>query len=240
MLVDFCLPAKDEDLILKANALRLFNYLKNQALNYTWRIVILVNGSTDESFNIAANLEKEYPKHFRAINYTLGGKSRALKEYFKISEADILAFMDIDLAVALEDIQDLINPIFENKADLVIGSRLLKESRTGRSPLREFNSHNYNRLSRLLFKNKVTDLQCGFKACTKKLFITISPYLRDDKWFFDAEMIMLSLKFNYRLKEIPVDWEENRFYERISKVRKAEAWYFVKKLFELKKYLKNI
>jgi len=240
MLIDFCLPVKDEECILLDNSLRLFKYLNNLNLDCNWRIVILVNGSTDKSFSIAGDLEKDHPHHFRAINYKLGGKSRSLKEYFKISEADILVFMDIDLAVTLNDIPALINPILQDQADIVIGSRLLPSSKTGRSALRELSSHNYNRLARLVMRNNISDLQCGFKAFKKSLFKKLEPYFQDDKWFFDAELIMLSLKFNYRLKQIPVDWLENRFFERTSKVKNSEAWYFVKELFALKKRLKKI
>lgn len=240
MLIDFCLPAKNEEGILLANAQRLFNYLGKLELKHDWRIVFLINGSTDKSFDIANNLQKNDPRHLLAVNYQIGGKSLALKEYFKISEADILVFMDIDLAVSLEDIPGLINPLLEDQADLVIGSRLLPESKTGRSALREMSSHNYNRLARLVFRNKVSDLQCGFKALKKSLFKRLEPYFQDNRWFFDAELIILSLKFNYRLKQIPVDWLENRFFERTSKVKNSEAWYFVKELFALKKRLKKI
>lgn len=240
MLVDFCLPIKDEEIILKANALRLYNFLISWPVNCRWRIVILVNGSTDASFQIAKNLVRDYPAAFKAVNYTRGGKSLALKKYFESSEADILSFMDMDLAIDLKNIPDLINPLINNEADLVIGSRLLPKSQTGRSALRESSSHNFNRLARLLFNNKVTDLQCGFKAFKKNLFSHLQQYFQDDRWFFDAELIFLTLKFKYLLKEIPVNWQDNRFYNRPSKVRKSEAWYFVKKLFEFKKYLEKI
>lgn len=240
MLVDFCLPAKDEEEILEANALRLYDYLNSLQPNYNWRLVILINGSSDNSYAIAQDLVERYPNSFKALNYEAGGKSRTLKQYFPESEADILAFLDIDLAVAPKDIPNLINPLLANQADLVIGSRFLKTAKTSRSALRELSSHNYNRLARLIFKNKITDLQCGFKAFKKEVFQNLEPYFQDNRWFFDAELIMLALKFGYKIQEIPVSWEENRFFKRLSKVKKGEAWYFVKRLLELKKYLNTL
>ncbi len=240
MLIDFCLPAKNEVDIIAANARRLFGYLNELRLSCDWRIIILINGSTDNSFNIAASLEEECPRHFRAINYQEGGKSKSLKKYFANSEADILVFMDMDLAVALEDIPALINPVLEDRVDIVIGSRLLPGSKTGRSALRDFSSRSYNLLAQLVLRNNITDLQCGFKAFKKSLFKHLEPYFQDDRWFFDAELITLSLKFNYRLKQIPVDWLENRYFKRVSKVKNSEAWYFIKELFALKKRLKRI
>lgn len=240
MLVDFCLPVKNEEDILEAHALKLYNYLKSKEINYDWRIIIIVNGSNDNSLKIAQDLESRYPTNFKYKNILSGGKGLALKEYFKESQADILAFMDIDLAVTLDSLPDLINPILSGETDLVAGSRLLPESKINRSPLREFGSTNYNRLSRRLFKNNLTDLQCGFKAFTKDLYRDLAKYLRDDKWFLDTELMILAKHFGYKIKEIPVDWQENRYRKRISKVKKTEAYVFVKKLLKLKKHLKQI
>lgn len=240
MLVDFCLPVKDEELILEANALKIYNYLNSQDTTYSWRIVIIVNGSTDKTYEISEELERRYPNKFKTKQIERGGKSFALKEYFKESEADILSFMDIDLAVSLDSITDLIEPILNNQADLVIGSRLLSDSRIDRSSLREFGSKNYNRLSRILFKNNIRDLQCGFKAFKKDVYIKIENLLRDDKWFFDTELVILTGYFSYKIKEIPVDWKESRFFKRKSKVRKIEAYHFVKKLISFKKYVKKL
>jgi len=240
MLVDFCLPVKDEELILEANALKIYEHLNSQDTNYDWRIVIIVNGSKDSSYQIAQELEKKFPNFFKAKNIERGGKSLALKEYFKESCADILSFMDIDLAVSLNSVIDLIDPILKNQADLVIGSRLLPDSRIDRSNLREFGSKNYNRLSRILFKNNIRDLQCGFKAFKKEVYSKIENLLQDDKWFFDTELVILADYFGYKIKEIPVDWKESRYFERESKVRKIEAYHFVKKLLNFKKYVESL
>lgn len=240
MLIDFCLPVKDEELILEANALKIYNYLNSKNTDYTWSIVIIVNGSSDKSFKVAKKLENDYPGRFKAKNIERGGKGLALKDYFRESRADILSFMDIDLAVSLESLPDLINPILKNEADLVIGSRLLPESKIARSSLREFGSRNYNRLSRIMFRNNISDLQCGFKAFKKEVFLKIENLLRDDKWFLDTELVILTDYFGYKIKEIPVDWEESRYFERKSKVRKIEAYHFVKKLISFKKYVKNL
>ncbi len=240
MLVDFCLPVKDEEIILEANAIKIYNHLNSQEVEYDWRIVILVNGSTDKSYEIGKELEKIYQDKFKATNIERGGKSLALKEYFRESDADILAFMDIDLAVSLDSITGLITPIIHGQADLVIGSRLLPDSKIDRSNLREFGSKNYNRLSRIIFKNDIRDLQCGFKAFKKELYLKIENLLQDDKWFFDTELVIFADYFGYRIKEIPVDWKESRYFERESKVRKIEAYHFVKKLLNFKKYVKSL
>lgn len=240
MLIDFCFPVKNEEDILELNASRFYEYLKSLQANYDWRIVIIVNGSSDNTLAIAQDLELKYRPYIKYKHIQASGKSLALKQYFEESDADILAFSDIDLAVSLDHIPDLIQPLINKEAQLVAGSRLMAGSNTSRSPLREFSSRNYNHLSRLLFKNELTDLQCGFKAFPKNLYRELAPYFYDDKWFFDAELMIFAKHFGYTVKELPVDWRENRYRDRISKVKKREALVFVKKLFQLKKRLKRM
>ena len=240
MLVDFCLPVKNEELILSGNCQRIFSYLKDLNPTYNWRLVILINGSNDNSYQIALKFTELYPNNCLAFNYPFSGKSAAIKKYFSDSQADILAFMDADLAVSLLDIPKLINPILKNEADLVIGSRFKKKSLTKRPLLDSIRSRAYNFLAHLFLGIKVSDLQCGFKALKKDLFNSLKNYLKDDKWFFDTELISLSIKFNYRLQEIPVNWMENRFYRRKSQVKKSEPFKFFLKLLKFKKYLNEI
>ena len=240
MLLDICLPIKDEELILEDNALRLHSYLDSLTLDHDWRIVLIVNGSSDKTYEIAEKLKKTDETHFEVINIVSSGKGLALKTYFKESRADILSFMDSDLSVSLEDIPSLIEPILENEVDIVIGSRLLPGSKTSRSKIRDFTSRQYNKLSDYLFGHGLKDLQCGFKAFKNNVFQDLHFLLRDDKWFFDTEFVILAHYFKYKIKEIPVDWQENRYHERKSKVKNIEAYRFVKKLFEFKRYLKTI
>lgn len=239
MLVQFCLPIYNEEKILAKNVLKLFDYLKNSKdSNFSWQIVLIINGSRDKSLAIAKGLEAKHQKEIKAINILEPGKGNALKIYSKKSQADILVYMDIDLAVTLKNIPNLINPIIENKYDLVIGSRLLKESKIERSFLRELSSQIYSFLARRILGLEIKDFQCGFKAIKQGVFSEIAPYIESKKWFFDTELIAYADKLKFRIKEIPVDWEENRYDERESKVRVIrDSISFLINLIKLKKRL---
>ncbi len=239
MLVEFCLPAYNEEKILTKNTLKLLEYLQAQNFNFNWNIVLVINGSSDGSKNIAHKLAEKYSEIKTEIN-DLSGKGRALKTYFLKSPADIIAYMDIDLAVSLHNIPDLISPLITNTDDLVIGSRLLVESKIERSFLRELSSQIYNFLSRLILNHHISDMQCGFKAIKKDIFLEIAPNIKDEKWFFDTELIAFAKHFNYKIKEIPVDWQENRYEERHSKVKVVnDSLKFIKNLLRLKWRLIN-
>jgi putative glycosyltransferase len=68
------------------------------------------------------------------------------------SKADILAYMDIDLSTNLDSFKPMITLLITGDAGLVIGSRLMKQSRTTRGFKREFISRCYNRIIRATMK----------------------------------------------------------------------------------------
>jgi len=238
MRVDFCLPVKNEEKILKANTEKLVHFLQTNNLGIDWQVAIMVNGSNDDSYQIAQSLQSDRVK---AKKLPLPGKGRALKACFRESVADIIVFMDVDLAVSLENIPKLLQPILNNNSDLVIGSRLLPDSNTERSFFRGLSSKIYNMMSRIILGHKFSDLQCGFKAINRQMFGRVESFFQDDNWFFDTELVILMKKFQYRITEIPVDWKENRYDTRKSRVKiLSDSWGFIVNLFLLKKRLKKI
>jgi len=219
MLVEFCLPVKDEENILAANLQRVLDFCDQANFQFDWKIIGIINASTDKTADIFWEFKNKYPNKIEYIEISSPGKGRALRTYWNQSQADILSYFDIDLAVSLEQLPLLIKPLLLENVDLVIGSRLLSDSRTNRSRLREITSRSFNFLVNLILPNKVADLQCGFKAIKATPYKKISPFLKDDYWLFDSEIILLCQHFSYRIKEIPVNWDENRYAKRQSKVK---------------------
>lgn len=234
MLIEFCIPAYNEEQILRENVLKLLTYLTAQDLSFNWQIVLIINGSSDRSLEIAEKLASDEEK-IKIKNIPLPGKGRAQKTYFLESSADILIYTDADLAVSLDNLKDLIAPILDQDYDLVIGSRLLAESKIERSFAREFVSQTYNFLSRLILSHHFADLQCGFKAFKREVFTKLAPNIQDNFWFFDTELVVWAQKLGYKIKEIPVDWQENRYDKRRSKVRVFhDSWKFFENLIRLR------
>lgn len=92
---------------------------------------------------------------------------------------------------------------------MAIGSRLLPESRTTRSPKREFISRAYNLMIKVMFWPSFSDAQCGFKAMSRKAVRELMPLAKDQAWFLDTELLLLATLKGYRIKEIPVAWVED-------------------------------
>ncbi len=219
MKVDICIPIYNEAKILEANVKKLLEHCLRACFCFDWKVVLILNGSTDDSLAIAQKVASELPGFVKVVEASEKGRGAALKEHWLSSSADILMYMDADLAVSLEAIKRLIDGIVEEDYDLVIGSRLLPESKIDRSFWRELVSRSYMYVSRLVLWHGLSDLQCGFKAIKRKAFKAISSDLISKGWLFDTEMIYLAKKRGLRIKEIPVEWEENRYDQRQSKVR---------------------
>lgn len=238
MKIDFCIPVLNEEKILEENIKKLKDYLDSRNFDFEWKIIIIDNGSTDQTAEISQRISGEKIAYYFIEEI---GKGRALKSYWKTASSDIIVYMDSDLSVSLENIPELLSPIIQGSYDLVMGSRMLPESNISRSFVRELTSQSYNFFSRIILKHNFSDLQCGFKAIKLGPLKTVLPYLYSNKFFFDTELVIFLKAKNYKIKEIPVDWEENRYEKRKSKVNIfRHSIGFSKKLFKLRRRLKKI
>lgn len=239
MRCDICIPAYNEELILEQSTKQVFDFCKTNLINIDWSIILVINGSNDGSPELAQKLTKLDPK-IKTVIFTEPGRGRALKKYWQQTTADIVCYMDSDLAVDLEALPKLLSPLINQEADLVFGNRYDKKSFVERSLLRELSSRLYNLVARLILGHKQKDLQCGFKALSKTSFTKLAPKANDPGWFFDTELILWANKFNLKTVGIPVNWRETRLGKRQSKVRLVSATIdFLKHLLILRKELNN-
>lgn len=216
--IDFCIPIKNEEKVIHSNILKLLEFLKNNHYDFSWKIIMIVNGSNDNSKLICENLEKNNKDFLKLKHLEKGGKGLSIKTYANESIADMIIFMDVDLSTSLDDLQTLLDSLIIEKYDICIGSRFLKKSKVERSFNRKLFSIIYNKFSRIFLSHNFLDLQCGFKGFNRNVAKKIFPIVIDEKWFFDTEFIILSKYYGFKIKEIPVDWKENRFYKRQTKL----------------------
>ncbi|MFA6255272.1 MAG: dolichyl-phosphate beta-glucosyltransferase [Patescibacteria group bacterium] len=207
--IEVDLPVFNEQDCLQKNAERLIDFLKSSDFNYSWRIVIIDNGSTDNTLAIAEQLKERYPE-VDYLKLTQKGRGRALCQAWLKSQADIVSYMDIDLATDLAAFPALIDVVANQGFDLATGSRMMKESKVKRSFKREVLSRGYIFLLRHFLHVNFLDAQCGFKALNRKVIENILPQVLDQQWFFDSELLIKCQRYGYRIKEIPIQWTEDK------------------------------
>jgi glycosyltransferase involved in cell wall biosynthesis len=226
--VDVVIPGYNEEKDLPACIATLWDFL-NEHLPYQWQIVIADNGSTDKTLAVAQALSLQYP-HVTYVHIDLKGRGRALRKAWLESKADAVAYMDVDLSTKLTAFPPLIEALDEGYG-VAIGSRLIGGSKVRRGLKREITSRSYNLLIRLMFCPSFHDAQCGFKAVRRDAVQDIVPFIKDQAWFFDTELLLLAQKKGYHIKEVPVEWVDDM--GTTVKLAKT-AWEDVKGLFRVR------
>ena len=204
--VDIVIPVYNEEQALPRSIMILADFLKDNLRN-PWQIVIADNASTDKTKSVSDMLCERYS----GINYLhipQKGRGRALKAAWLDSTADIVSYMDVDLATDLTHFPQLVDSLQEGY-DVAIGSRLSKGSRVSRSMKREVISRSYNLLIKSMFFTAFQDAQCGFKALTRQTAQDIVPHIKNNNWFFDTELLIIAAKRGYKIKQLPVKWDDD-------------------------------
>jgi hypothetical protein len=206
-VVDVVVPVYNEIGILERSVRQLHEYLTGE-FPFSWCITIADNGSTDGTAIRARRLAETLP-NVRAICLDRKGRGYALRSAWAGSDAFVVAYMDVDLSTDLDGLLPLVAPLVTGHSDVAIGSRLAPGASVARGPKREFISRAYNALLRTVFATPVRDAQCGFKAVRADVARRLLPAVRDDKWFFDTELLLLARHNGLRIHEVPVDWTDD-------------------------------
>src|ERR1700678_2420848 len=202
--VDVVVPFRNEEGDLAPSTRRRVASLL-ESFPFTARATIADNGSTDATWEIAAGLARELAE-VRAVQLELPGRGRALRAIWSQSDAEILAYMDVDLSTDLDALLPLVAPLLSGHSDLAIGTRLAPGARVVRGAKRELISRSYNLLLRAALRNAFSDAQCGFKAVRTDIARLLLPLVDDEAWFFDTELLVLAERSGLRIHEVPVDW----------------------------------
>lgn len=204
LALEIIVPVFNESAILERSIHRLADYLSRELL-YSWKITIADNASTDATGAISRKLANEVPNvSYRRLETK--GRGFALRDAWTSSEAKVLAYVDVDLSTDLAALPPLIAPLLSGHSDVSIGTRLERTSRVVRGPKREFISRSYNLLLKRTMQVRFSDAQCGFKAVRAEVAHRLLPYVEDNRWFFDTELLILAERAGLRIHEIPVDW----------------------------------
>jgi putative flippase GtrA len=218
--VEIVIPVRNEDRDLAPSVRRLHAYL-DRTFPFDTRITIADNGSTDGTWAQALALAEDLSS-VRAVRLERPGRGGALRSIWSASDADIYAYMDVDLSTDLNALLPLLAPLLSGHSDVAIGTRLARGARVVRGPRREAISRCYNLLLHATLGTGFSDAQCGFKAIRADAARRLLPLTSDTGWFFDTELLVLAERAGLRIHEVPVDWIDDAD-SRVSVISTAVA-----------------
>jgi glycosyltransferase involved in cell wall biosynthesis len=235
MTFDVTIPVLNEEETLDQQVRILHNFLSQHFPNKSqWKIVIADNGSTDQTEEIANQLSNELSE-VQLVKVPKRGVGLALKTSWEQSTADIVGYMDLDLATDLSHFLEAFEAIKKDNYDLVYATRLHKNSQViGRTLKREISSQGFNFILKNYLNVNFSDGMCGFKWLKRATYPTLKAAGADnDGWFFSTELLTTAEWNQLKIKELPVKWTDDAGSSKVKILPLAKR--YLKAMRELKK-----
>src|SRR3990167_4483349 len=205
------IPAYNEVKNLERGVLgSVYGYLSHQ--DYSWEVLVVDDGSTDETATIIGEFNKRY-KGFKLLKEPHRGKGGTVISGVLKAKGDIVLFTDMDQSTPIDQVERFL-PKFEEGNDIVIGSRV---GRKGAPILRKAMAYGFALLRFVILRLPYRDTQCGFKPLKQEAAIKIFGKMknlleRKDvrgsslSAGFDVEILYLARKMDFAVAEVPVEW----------------------------------
>lgn len=178
------------------------NTIDNLKKNNYNNIIVIDDGSKDNTYNIAKEKKVHVLKHI--INRGQGAALQTGADYALIKGADIIVQFDADGQHNAEEIINFTAPIKSRETEATLGSRFIKKENIPKNlpKSRIIILKGAKILIRLMYGIKLTDVHNGFRAFSKEAAEKIK--LRGDRMEHASEILEQIKKKNIKYKEIPV------------------------------------
>lgn len=195
ILVSIILPMYNEEKVIRS-------VLESLPDHELIEIIVINDHSTDNSLEEIKKVKS--PRNIRVINHKRNkGYGGAICTGMKNAEGKVVVSMDSDGQHVVNDILNLIKPIFEGKADMTIGSRYLGTYNYELPLLRQAGEILAEKVIRIFFRLKIKNNQNGFRAFDKKVAKVFKAIYYLD-YAFCTEQILKAKVYGYVIKECPI------------------------------------
>jgi len=192
---------------------------KLSELSYIDEIIVVNDCSIDQTEKAILNLNSPKLQYFKLP--TNQGKTAAICKAKELATKDVLIIQDADLEYDPEELIDVLNPIFSNRADVVYGSRFLVKKTSRVLYYYHFLANKgLTCLSNLLTNINFTDIETCYKAFRREIF---QPMPLTSKGFgMEVEITAMVSKLPIRIYEVPISYY-GRTYDEGKKIGKIDG-----------------
>jgi glycosyltransferase involved in cell wall biosynthesis len=179
-------------------------------------VILVDDASRDETVQLASRLSVHVVWHPHNVGYGANQKTCYLEALQR--EADAVVMLHPDGQYPPELIPEMVRPILEGEADLVLGSRLAKPGMALENgmPRWKYAANRFlTTIENRMMGTELTEAHTGYRAYSRQMLLTI-PFLRNASDFsFDSEVLMQAAHFHMRIKEVPAP---GKYFEDASSV----------------------
>ena len=179
-------------------------------------VILVDDHSTDETVARARNLPLKLVWHPHQVGY--GGNQKTCYMEALQRGADVVVMLHPDGQYESSLIPEMVQPILDGEADMVLGSRLMIRGAAiaaGMPRWKWLANRFLTTIENRIMGTDLTEAHTGYRAYSRELLLTV-PFLRNSLDFvFDSELLMQASHFGFRIKEIPA---RCRYYEEASSV----------------------
>ena len=195
------IPAYNEQAILEDHLKIIVDYMISLD-KYKWEIVLVNDGSTDSTAEIADRLELEY-EQLRVIHHPLNlNLGHAIQTGFRNSKGEIIVVLDIDLSYSVDHIERLVDKQIETFADVVLASCYMRGGKVSNVPYyRAVMSKMANKFLRFAAQDKYYTYTSMVRAYKSVFIKNLNLKTRD--YEINPEILYKAMILRARIEEIP-------------------------------------
>ena len=203
LAISVVVPAFNESRTIIESMSRCFQTL--ESLNVPYEVIVVDDGSEDNTVDLLVSIENHHLKIVK--NFKNLGKGASIINGCKQASGEYICFLDADLDIDCRGIRHFYSRIIADDlpVDIVIGSKVHKDSTVTYPFLRRIQSKIFKLTVRFFFGLTIQDTQTGLKMFKQKVLRDCLPLVATDGFAFDLELLVIAHEKGFRVIEEPVN-----------------------------------
>ena len=202
---------------------------------YSYELIFVDDCSQDGTRDIIRDIASRSPDVKVLFHEANQGRGGTVSDGIRLSEAQYVGFLDIDLEVHARYIPTMILAL-QNGCDVATAYRIYRV--TLRKLVRHVTSYGYRYLSRAVLEHKLLDTETGYKFFNRARILPTLAKTRDRGWFWDTEIMVYAWRNGLNIQEIPCLFV-HRFDKKSTISLHKDIWDYLVNLYRFSKRIRH-